>query len=44
MVSLLQDSFVNNMCKVDIKSFNLDELTEYLVEKGYPKFRAKQLY
>ena len=32
------------MSKTDIKSMDLQELTEYLVEKGYPKFRAKQLY
>ena len=32
------------MCKVDIKSYNLDELTEYIVNNGYPKFRGKQLY
>ena len=30
--------------KTDIKSLNLNELTEYLTERGYPKFRAKQLY
>lgn len=29
---------------MDIKSLNLDELTEYIVDKGYPKFRAKQIY
>lgn len=28
----------------DIKSFNLQELTEYIVDAGFPKFRAKQLY
>ena len=28
----------------DIKSLNLTELTELLVSKGQPKFRAKQLY
>lgn len=32
------------MCRADIKSFNLDELTEYLIDSGYPRFRAKQLY
>ncbi len=32
------------MNKTDIKSFDFKELTEYLVSKGYPKFRAKQLY
>ncbi len=44
MDSSLQDSFVNNMNRTDIKSFNLEELTEYIVSAGYPKFRAKQLY
>ncbi len=29
---------------MDIKSMTLTELTEYIVEQGYPKFRAKQLY
>ena len=29
---------------MDINSLYLDELTEYCVEKGYPKFRAKQIY
>lgn len=28
----------------DIKSFNLEELTEYIEAAGFPKFRAKQLY
>ena len=28
----------------DIKSLDLDELTEYIVSLGEPKFRAKQLY
>lgn len=32
------------MSKIDIKSMNLDELTEYLVSKGEKKFRAKQIY
>lgn len=30
--------------KIDIKSLNLAELTEYIVNAGFPKFRAKQLY
>ena len=29
---------------VDIKSLNLDELTNLIVEKGFKKFRAKQAY
>lgn len=29
---------------MDIKSMTLPELTEYVVAKGYPKFRAKQIY
>lgn len=29
---------------MDISSMYLDELTEYLVAKGYPSFRARQLY
>jgi len=29
---------------MDIKSMTLTELTEYIVAKGYPKFRAKQIY
>ncbi len=29
---------------MDIKSLTLEELTDYIVEKGYPKFRGKQLY
>lgn len=28
----------------DIKSLNLDELTEYIIYLGEPRFRAKQLY
>lgn len=28
----------------DIKSLNLDELTEYIISLGEPRFRAKQLY
>ena len=39
--SLLQDSSAN---KTDIKSLNLTEITEYLVSRNIPKFRAKQLY
>lgn len=29
---------------MDIKSMTLIELTEYITEQGYPKFRAKQIY
>lgn len=29
---------------IDIKALNLNELTEYIVSLGEPKFRAKQLY
>lgn len=29
---------------MDIKSMSLTELTEYITELGYPKFRAKQIY
>lgn len=29
---------------MDIKSMTLSELTEYITEQGYPKFRAKQIY
>lgn len=29
---------------MDIKSMTLSELTEYITELGYPKFRAKQIY
>lgn len=29
---------------MDIKSMTLKELTDAVVEKGYPKFRAKQIY
>ncbi len=29
---------------VDIKSLNLDELTNLIIEKGHKKFRAKQVY
>jgi len=32
------------MLKTDIKSMNLDELTEYIKNIGQPAFRAKQLY
>lgn len=32
------------MLKTDIKSMNLDELTEYIKSTGQPAFRAKQLY
>lgn len=42
--SLFQNSFENKMEKIDIKSLSFDELTEYIVSIGQPKFRAKQLY
>ena len=29
---------------MDIASMNLAELTEYIIGKGLPKFRAKQIY
>lgn len=29
---------------MDIKSLTLNELTTYIVDKGYPKFRGKQIY
>lgn len=29
---------------MDIKSLTFEELTNYIQEKGYPKFRAKQIY
>ena len=29
---------------MDIKSLTLPELTKYIEDKGYPKFRAKQIY
>lgn len=29
---------------MDIKSMTLSELTDYIIEQGYPKFRAKQIY
>lgn len=29
---------------MDIKSMTLSELTDYITENGYPKFRAKQIY
>lgn len=32
------------MEKTDIKSMTLNELTEYIVAAGFPKFRGKQLY
>ena len=32
------------MNKTDIKSMNLEELTDYIISIGQPKFRAKQLY
>lgn len=33
---------MNNL--TDIKSMALDELTEFVTENGFPKFRAKQIY
>lgn len=33
---------MNNL--TDIKSMTLDELTEFVTENGFPKFRAKQIY
>ena len=33
---------MNNL--TDIKSMTLDELTDYVTENGFPKFRAKQIY
>ena len=30
--------------KIDIKSFNLQELTEYMVSRNEKAFRAKQIY
>lgn len=32
------------MEKIDIKSYTLEELTQYLKDNGYPAYRAKQLY
>ncbi|MBR5496253.1 MAG: 23S rRNA (adenine(2503)-C(2))-methyltransferase RlmN [Oscillospiraceae bacterium] len=32
------------MDKIDIKSLSLDEISDYLKEKGEPKFRAKQIF
>ena len=32
------------MEKTDIKSMNMEELTEYIVSLGEKKFRAKQIY
>lgn len=29
---------------MDIKSLTLEELTNYIIEKGYPKFRGRQIY
>lgn len=29
---------------MDVKSMTLSELTDYITEQGYPKFRAKQIY
>ncbi|MGN0438147.1 MAG: 23S rRNA (adenine(2503)-C(2))-methyltransferase RlmN [Lachnospiraceae bacterium] len=29
---------------MDIKSYTLEELTNYIEKKGYPKFRGKQIY
>lgn len=33
---------MNNL--TDIKSMTLDELTDFVTENGFPKFRAKQIY
>lgn len=33
---------MNNL--TDIKSMTLDELTEFVTENGFQKFRAKQIY
>jgi len=33
-----------NTLKKDIKSFDLDELTDEIISLSFPKFRAKQLY
>ncbi len=41
---LLQHLKEYNMDKTDIKSLNLTELTDWLVQAGFPKFRGKQLY
>ena len=30
--------------KIDIKSFNLEELTAFIVDNGEKAFRAKQVY
>lgn len=30
--------------RMDIKSLTLEELTNYIVKKGYPKFRGRQIY
>lgn len=32
------------MEKTDIKSMNMEELTEYIISLGEKKFRAKQIY
>ena len=32
------------MNRTDIKSMDLEELTEYIKSQGLPQFRAKQLY
>ena len=32
------------MNKTDLKSMNLEEMTAYLTDRGYPRFRAGQLY
>ena len=32
------------MDKIDLKQLNIDELTEFLISLGEPKFRAKQIF
>lgn len=40
---LRADNF-GNMSKIDIKSMNFEEITAFIQEKGYPRFRAGQIY
>ena len=42
--SLQNSSSVKRTMKTDIKSFNLEQLTEELLKIGEKKFRAKQIY
>lgn len=37
-------SFTVGEESMDVKSMTLSELTEYVTQNGYPKFRAKQIY